>query len=49
MNTIYMTSKNSKTADPNRVIDNLSDKIDLKKSDKYVIFKILTFAMHREI
>ena len=31
-----MTSKNSKTADPNRLTVNISDKIDLKRSDKYV-------------
>ena len=31
MDTIFMNSRNSKTSGPN-----LSDKIDLKRSDKYV-------------
>ena len=31
-----MNSKNSKTYDPHRLLVNLSDKINLKRSDKYV-------------
>ena len=31
-----MNSKNSKTSDPPRLLLNLSDKINLKRSDKYV-------------
>ena len=31
-----MNSENSKTSDPNRLLFNLSDKINLKRSDKYV-------------
>ena len=31
-----MNSKNSKTCDPHRLLHNLSDKINLKRSDKYV-------------
>ena len=29
-------SRNGKTSDPHRLLLNLSDKIDLKRSDKYV-------------
>ena len=36
MNTIFMNSKNSKTSDPHRLLLNLTDKIILKRSDKYV-------------
>ena len=36
MDTIFMNSKNGKTSDPNRLLLNLSDKINLKRSDKYV-------------
>ena len=36
MNTIFMNSDNSKTSDPHLVLLNLSDKINLKRSDKYV-------------
>ena len=36
MDAIFMNSKNSKTSDPYRLVLNLPDKINLKKSDKYV-------------
>ena len=36
MDTIFMNSKNSKTSDPHRQLLNLSDKLKLKRSDKYV-------------
>ena len=32
-----MNSKNSKTSDPHRPLLNLNNKINLKRSDKYVI------------
>ena len=34
MDTIFMNSDNSKTYDPHRLLLNLSDKIDLKRSDE---------------
>ena len=42
MDTIFMSSKNSKTSDPNRLLLNLSEKINLKKSNKYVALSILS-------
>ena len=36
MDTLFMNSKNSKTSDPHRPLLNLADKINLKRSDKYV-------------
>ena len=36
MDTIFMTSENSKTSVPHRLLLNLTDKINLKRSDKYV-------------
>ena len=36
MDTIFMNSKNSKTSDPHRLLLNLIDKINLKRSDEYV-------------
>ena len=36
MDTIFTNSENSKTSDLHRLLLNLSDKINLKKSDKYV-------------
>ena len=34
MDTIFMNSRNSKTSEPHMLVLSLSDKIDLKKSDK---------------
>ena len=42
MDTIFKNSKNSKTSDPHRLLLNLSDKINLKRSDKYVAISNLT-------
>ena len=36
MNTILMNFENSKTSNPHRLLLNLSDKIKLKRRDKYV-------------
>ena len=36
MDTIFMNFENSKTYDPHRLLLNLLDKINLKRSDKYV-------------
>ena len=36
MNTIFMNFKNSKASDPHGLLLNLTDEINLKRSDKYV-------------
>ena len=36
MDTIFTNSENRKTSDPHRLLLNLPDKINLKRSDKYV-------------
>ena len=36
MDTIFINSKNSKTSDPYGLLINVTDKINLKRSDKYV-------------
>ena len=36
MNTIFMNSRNSGTSDPHRLLINLTDKIYLKRSDRYL-------------
>ena len=36
MNTIFMNSENSETSDCHRLLLNLTDKINLKRSDKYI-------------
>ena len=42
MNTIFMNSENSKIYDPNILIVNLSDKINLKRSDRYAALSNLS-------
>ena len=42
MDTIFMKSGNSKTSDPYSLLLNLSDKINLKRSDKYVALSNLS-------
>ena len=36
MDTIFINSKNSKTSEAYRLLINLSDKLNLKRSNKYV-------------
>ena len=36
MDTLFMNSENNETSDPLRLLLNLSDKIDLKRSGRYV-------------
>ena len=42
MDTIFINSENSKITDPHRVLLNLTDKINLKRSDKYVALSNLS-------
>ena len=44
MNTTLMDSKNSKISDPHRLLLNLTDKINLKRNDKYV--SLSNFSMY---
>ena len=49
MDAIFMNSENSKTCDPHRLLLNLSDKINLKRSDKYVASSNLSIIIHGKI
>ena len=42
IDTMLMNSRNSKTSDLNKLLLNLSNKINLKKSDKYVALSNLS-------
>ena len=42
MNTIFMNSENSKTSDPHRLLLNLTEKIDLRRKDKYIALSNLS-------
>ena len=39
-----MNSENSKTSDPHRLLIHLSDKINLKRSDKYFVLPNLSIC-----
>ena len=41
MNTIFMNSEKSKTSDPHKLLLNISDKMNLKRKDKYVVLSNL--------
>ena len=42
MDTIFMKSGNSKTTDPHKLLLNLTDKVNLKRSDRYVALSNLS-------
>ena len=42
MNAIFMNSRNSKTSDPHRLLLNLTDKINLRRKDKYIALSNLS-------
>ena len=44
MNTIFTNSENSKTSDSHRLLLNLTDIINLKRSDKYVALSNLSIC-----
>ena len=47
MDTVFMNFKNSETSDPHRLLLNLTDKINLKKGDKYVALANLSIYYTR--
>ena len=51
MHTIFMNSKNSKTSDPNPLFLNLSNEINLNRSDviNMLLYQILAYAIHGKI
>ena len=49
MGTIFMNSENSKTSNPHRLLLNLSDKINLKRSDKCVTSSNLSIYYNGKI
>ena len=42
MNTIFMNFENSKTSDPRRLLLNLTEKMDLKRKDRYIALSNLS-------
>ena len=44
-----MNSKNSKTSDSHRLLFYLTDEIDLRRKDKYLLYQALTFTINGKI
>ena len=42
MDTIFMSSNNRKTSDPHRLLINLTDEINLRRTDTYVALTSLS-------
>ena len=49
MKTIFINFKNSKTSDLDKLLLNLTDKTDLRRKDKYILYQILVFPIHGKI
>ena len=47
MNIIFMNSKNSETSDPHRLLLNPTDKIDLRRKDKYIALSNLRICYNK--
>ena len=46
MDAIFMNLENNKTSDPHVLILNLTDKRDLKRGERVVLYQILVFITH---
>ena len=46
MDTIFMNSENSRTPDYHVLVLKLTDKLDLRRGQKRVVYQILVFTIH---
>ena len=46
MDTIFVNSENSKTSEPYILILKLTDKLDIKRGEKVLLYQILVFITH---
>ena len=46
MDTILMNSENRETSEPHVLIRKLTDKLDLRRSQKILLYQILVFITH---
>ena len=49
MNTISLNSKNSKTSDTHRLLLNLTDKINWKRSDNMLLYQFVACTIYGKI
>ena len=48
MNTIFIHYENSKTSDPHRLLLDLTDKIDLRRKNKFITLSNLSITIHKK-
>ena len=46
MDTIFMNFENSKTSEPHVLILKLTDKLDLRRGERVLLYQILVFITH---
>ena len=49
MNTIFMNSENGKTCYSHKQLLNITDKLHLRRKDKYITSSMIVFTMHGKI
>ena len=49
MDTVFVNSENSKTSDSHRLLLKLSDKINIKRNDKYVALSNLIYYTWKNV
>ena len=49
MDNVFINFKNGETSDPQRLLLNLADKKNLKRSDNMLLYKTLAFPIHGKI
>ena len=48
MDTIFMKSENSRTSEYDVLVLKLTDKLDLRRGQKVLLYQILVFTIHRK-
>ena len=49
MDTVFMNSKNSETSDLHRLLLNLTDKLDLRRKNKYIALSNLSMEKYKKV
>ena len=49
MDTIFMSSENSRTSEYHVLVLKLADKLDLRRGQKLLLYQILVFTIHGKI
>ena len=49
MDTLFMNSENSRTSKPHVLILKLTDKLDLRRGEKVLLYQTLVFIKHKKL